>query len=145
MLHQAPTTNARQSETGALDDNPYTRVYDSPFFLAIANARRVQPRHSPYTSAALLDRECPSASPMIDGSAIELGIVAEEAALVEGAAAWRGDVGGDAWTRGDAVVERDDERRFALEAFHRDLIGAHLERELRAPRVIRDVGRERVR
>jgi len=28
-----------------------------------------------------------------------------------------------------------------LEAFHRDLIGAHLERDLRAPRVIRDVGR----
>jgi DNA repair protein RecO (recombination protein O) len=33
----------------------------------------------------------------------------------------------------------------ALEALHRDLIGAHLERELRAPRVIRDVGRERAR
>ena len=29
----------------------------------------------------------------------------------------------------------------ALEAFHRDLIGAHLERDLRAPRVIREVGR----
>ncbi len=28
-----------------------------------------------------------------------------------------------------------------LEAFHRDLISAHLERDLRAPRVIRDVGR----
>ena len=28
-----------------------------------------------------------------------------------------------------------------LEAFHRDLIGAHLERDLRSPRVIRDVGR----
>ena len=33
----------------------------------------------------------------------------------------------------------------ALEAFHRDLISAHLERDLRAPRVIRDVGRERAR
>ena len=32
-----------------------------------------------------------------------------------------------------------------LEAFHRELISAHLERELRAPRVIRDVGRERAR
>jgi hypothetical protein len=28
-----------------------------------------------------------------------------------------------------------------LEAFHRDLIGAHLERDLRAPRVIREVSR----
>jgi len=30
----------------------------------------------------------------------------------------------------------------ALEAFHRDLVAAHLERDLRAPRVIRDVARE---
>jgi DNA repair protein RecO (recombination protein O) len=33
----------------------------------------------------------------------------------------------------------------ALEAFHRDLISAHLERELRAPRVIREVTREHAR
>jgi DNA repair protein RecO (recombination protein O) len=33
----------------------------------------------------------------------------------------------------------------ALEAFHAELIGAHLERELRAPRVIRDVAREHAR
>jgi DNA repair protein RecO (recombination protein O) len=32
-----------------------------------------------------------------------------------------------------------------LEAFHRDLIGAHLERDLRAPRVIREVTREGAR
>jgi DNA repair protein RecO (recombination protein O) len=30
----------------------------------------------------------------------------------------------------------------ALEAFHRDLIAAHLERDLRAPRVIREIARE---
>jgi len=33
----------------------------------------------------------------------------------------------------------------ALEAFHRDLIAAHLERDLRAPRVIREVAREGAR
>ncbi|HEX9186422.1 MAG TPA: DNA repair protein RecO [Vicinamibacteria bacterium] len=33
----------------------------------------------------------------------------------------------------------------ALEAFHRELIGAHLERDLRAPRVIREVAREAAR
>src|SRR5262249_48284257 len=33
----------------------------------------------------------------------------------------------------------------ALEAFHRELISAHLERDLRAPRVIRQVRRERAR
>jgi DNA repair protein RecO (recombination protein O) len=33
----------------------------------------------------------------------------------------------------------------ALEALHRDLIAAHLERDLRAPRVIREVGREAAR
>jgi len=33
----------------------------------------------------------------------------------------------------------------ALEAFHRELISEHLERDLRAPRVIRDVRRERAR
>lgn len=32
-----------------------------------------------------------------------------------------------------------------LEAFHRELIGAHLERELRAPRVIREIAREGAR
>jgi hypothetical protein len=32
-----------------------------------------------------------------------------------------------------------------LEAFHRELIGAHLERELRAPRVIREITREGAR
>jgi DNA repair protein RecO (recombination protein O) len=32
-----------------------------------------------------------------------------------------------------------------LEAFHRDLIGAHLERDLRAPRVIREIAREAAR
>jgi hypothetical protein len=30
----------------------------------------------------------------------------------------------------------------ALESFHRDLIAAHLERDLRAPRVIREIARE---
>ena len=33
----------------------------------------------------------------------------------------------------------------AVEAFHRDLIAAHLERDLRAPRVIREVAREALR
>ena len=33
----------------------------------------------------------------------------------------------------------------ALEAFHRDLIAAHLERDLRAPRVIREIAREALR
>jgi len=33
----------------------------------------------------------------------------------------------------------------ALESFHRDLIAAHLERDLRAPRVIREVAREGAR
>jgi DNA repair protein RecO (recombination protein O) len=33
----------------------------------------------------------------------------------------------------------------AVESFHRELIGAHLERDLRAPRVIREVGREAAR
>ena len=33
----------------------------------------------------------------------------------------------------------------ALESFHRDLIGAHLERDLRAPRVIRETLREAAR
>jgi DNA repair protein RecO (recombination protein O) len=33
----------------------------------------------------------------------------------------------------------------AVEAFHRDLISAHLERDLRAPRVIREVAREALR
>jgi len=32
-----------------------------------------------------------------------------------------------------------------LEAFHRELIGAHLERDLRAPRVIREITREGAR
>ncbi len=30
----------------------------------------------------------------------------------------------------------------AIEAFHRDLISSHLERDLRAPRVIREIARE---
>jgi DNA repair protein RecO (recombination protein O) len=41
----------------------------------------------------------------------------------------------------DALGETGGAAR-ALEAFHRDLIAAHLERDLRAPRVIREVARE---
>jgi DNA repair protein RecO (recombination protein O) len=41
----------------------------------------------------------------------------------------------------DALGEAGPEAR-AVESFHRDLIAAHLERDLRSPRVIREVGRE---
>jgi DNA repair protein RecO (recombination protein O) len=44
----------------------------------------------------------------------------------------------------DALGEAGPEAR-AVESFHRDLITAHLERDLRAPRVIREVGREALR
>jgi hypothetical protein len=44
----------------------------------------------------------------------------------------------------DGLGEAGPEAR-ALEAFHRDLIAAHLERDLRSPRVIREVGREALR
>jgi DNA repair protein RecO (recombination protein O) len=44
----------------------------------------------------------------------------------------------------DALGEAGGAAR-ALEAFHRDLIAAHLERDLRAPRVIREVTREAAR
>jgi DNA repair protein RecO (recombination protein O) len=40
----------------------------------------------------------------------------------------------------DALGEASPAAR-AIESFHRDLISAHLERDLRAPRVIREVGR----
>jgi DNA repair protein RecO (recombination protein O) len=45
----------------------------------------------------------------------------------------------------DRLGEEQDAGAPALESFHRDLIGAHLERDLRAPRVIRDVAREALR
>ncbi len=41
----------------------------------------------------------------------------------------------------DALGEPGPEAR-AVESFHADLIAAHLERDLRSPRVIREVGRE---
>jgi recombinational DNA repair protein (RecF pathway) len=41
----------------------------------------------------------------------------------------------------DALGEATPAAR-SVESFHRDLIAAHLERELRSPRVIREVGRE---
>jgi DNA repair protein RecO (recombination protein O) len=44
----------------------------------------------------------------------------------------------------DALGEAGPEAR-AIESFHRDLIAAHLERDLRSPRVIREVGREALR
>jgi DNA repair protein RecO (recombination protein O) len=44
----------------------------------------------------------------------------------------------------DGLGEAGPEAR-AVEAFHLDLIAAHLERDLRAPRVIREVGREALR
>jgi DNA repair protein RecO (recombination protein O) len=44
----------------------------------------------------------------------------------------------------DALGEAGPSAR-ALEPFHRDLIGAHLERDLRAPRVIREIAREGAR
>jgi len=46
--------------------------------------------------------------------------------------------------RPDALGEPGPEAR-AVESFHRDLIVAHLERDLRSPRVIREVGREAAR
>jgi DNA repair protein RecO (recombination protein O) len=42
----------------------------------------------------------------------------------------------------DALGDEAGPAARALEAFHRELIGAHLERDLRAPRVIREVTRE---
>jgi DNA repair protein RecO (recombination protein O) len=44
----------------------------------------------------------------------------------------------------DGLGDATPESR-AVESFHRDLIAAHLERELRSPRVIREVGREAAR
>lgn len=44
----------------------------------------------------------------------------------------------------DALGEAGPAAR-AVEAFHRDLIAAHLERDLRSPRVIREVAREALR
>ena len=44
----------------------------------------------------------------------------------------------------DGLGEAAPESR-AVESFHRDLIAAHLERDLRSPRVIREVGREAAR
>ena len=46
--------------------------------------------------------------------------------------------------RPDALGQPGPEAR-AVESFHRDLIAAHLERDLRSPRVIREVGREALR
>ena len=45
----------------------------------------------------------------------------------------------------DALGEEALPPARALESFHRDLIAAHLERDLRAPRVIREVTREAAR
>ncbi|HXK09418.1 MAG TPA: DNA repair protein RecO [Vicinamibacteria bacterium] len=45
----------------------------------------------------------------------------------------------------DALGDRADPAARALEAFHRELIAAHLERDLRAPRVIRETLREAAR
>jgi DNA repair protein RecO (recombination protein O) len=42
----------------------------------------------------------------------------------------------------DALGDETGTAAQALESFHRDLIAAHLERDLRAPRVIREVARE---
>jgi DNA repair protein RecO (recombination protein O) len=45
----------------------------------------------------------------------------------------------------EALSGDEDAAARELEAFHRDRIGAHLERELRAPRVIREASREGTR
>jgi DNA repair protein RecO (recombination protein O) len=45
----------------------------------------------------------------------------------------------------DALASEPGPAARELEAFHRELIGAHLERELRAPRVIREATREGAR
>jgi DNA repair protein RecO (recombination protein O) len=45
----------------------------------------------------------------------------------------------------DALVEGSAPPSRELEAFHSELIGAHLERDLRAPRVIREITREGAR
>jgi DNA repair protein RecO (recombination protein O) len=45
----------------------------------------------------------------------------------------------------DALPDVEEAALRELEAFHRGLIAAHLERDLRAPRVIREVGREGTR
>jgi DNA repair protein RecO (recombination protein O) len=45
----------------------------------------------------------------------------------------------------DTLAEGFEAPARELEAFHRELIGAHLERDLRAPRVIREITREGAR
>jgi hypothetical protein len=47
----------------------------------------------------------------------------------------------EAFARPPAAVTRRPSAA-ALEAFHRDLIRTHLERDLHSPRVLRDVARE---
>ena len=47
----------------------------------------------------------------------------------------------EAFARAPAAVTRRPSAA-ALESFHRDLIRTHLERDLRSPRVLRDVARE---
>jgi hypothetical protein len=49
------------------------------------------------------------------------------------------------FTKPPDVLAGDEGAARELEEFHRDRIGAHLERELRAPRVIREVSREGAR
>src|SRR6185312_6817610 len=49
---------------------------------------------------------------------VQLGIVAEDTLLVEGDAAFRGDVALDAGPRRDAVVQSDEARTLLLEALH---------------------------
>src|SRR4051794_20092215 len=89
-------------------------VAANPTLIATANRRRMR------SARASARARCASSEPAGIGSTLGVEIleIAIDAPLAERDAAIRGQVGGDPWALGDAVVQRDDPRHLALEPFH---------------------------